>query len=69
MSTVYDPTRRVYTPVLACRSCGKPVYFGLTSGAKRAPFEVDDQGAPTRTLHFINCPDARRWSNRRVRPA
>jgi len=69
MTNVYDPTRRVYTPVLKCRSCNQPLYFGLTSGAKRAPFEVDEKGEPTRTLHFINCPDARRWSNRRVKPA
>ena len=69
MTNVFDPTRRVYTPVLKCRSCDKPVYFGLTSGAKRAPFEVAEDGTATRTLHFINCPDARRWSNRRVRSA
>ena len=68
MSAVYDPNRRIHTPVLACRSCQKPVYFGLTSGGKRAPFEIEN-GEPTRTLHFINCPDVRRWSNRRVRSA
>lgn len=69
MSVVYDPGRRVTTPVLACRSCGKPLYFSLTVGGKRAPFDIDDQGAPTRTLHFITCSDPRRWSNKRVRNA
>lgn len=69
MTVVYDEARRVTTPVLACRSCNKAVYFSLTVGGKRAPFEVDDDGKPTRTLHFVNCPDRRRWTNRRVRSA
>ena len=69
MTTVYDPARKVTTPVLACRSCGKALYFSFTSGGKRAPFEIDADGSPTRTNHFTNCPDARRWSNRRVRSA
>jgi hypothetical protein len=69
MTTVYDPLRRITTPVLACRSCGTPVYFGLTVGSKRAPFELGRAGEATRTLHFLNCPDSRRWTNRRVRSA
>jgi len=69
MTTVRDPARKVQTPVLACRSCGKPCYFSLTSGGKRAPFEIAEDGTPTRTLHFISCPDGRRWSNRRLRSA
>lgn len=68
MTVVYDPARKVHTPVLACRSCGQPCYFSMTSGGKRAPFEVEG-GEATRTLHFTKCPDARRWSNRRLRSA
>lgn len=67
MRMVRDPARKVFTQVLACRSCGKPCYFSLTSGGKRAPFEIDADGEPTRTLHFTTCPDARRWSNRRLK--
>lgn len=68
MSVIYDPARKVHTAVLACRSCGAPLYFSYTSGGKRAPFEIHD-GEATRTLHFTTCPDGRRWSNRRVRSA
>lgn len=62
MTVIYDEARRVTTPVMACRSCGKSIYFSLTLRGKRAPFEVDDDGKATRVNHFINCPDAKRWS-------
>lgn len=64
MTTVYDAARQVTTPVLACRSCGKPVYFSFTGAGKRAPFDVDSDGNPSRVIHFTTCPDAKRWTKR-----
>jgi len=69
MTVVYDPARKVHTSVLACRSCGKACYISFTSGGKRAPFELADDGTATRQLHFTTCPDSKRWSNRRLRSA
>ena len=62
MTTVHDPSRGVLTNVLACRVCGKPVYFGLTAKGKRCPYDVDDQGAPTRVSHFTTCEQVRVWT-------
>jgi hypothetical protein len=58
---IRDPARKVFTQVLACRSCQKPVYFSLSPQGKRAPYDVDAEGRPTREIHFIACPDAKRW--------
>jgi hypothetical protein len=64
MTVVHDPARDVYTQVAACRSCGAPVYWSLTTAGKRAPFDVDADGQPTRTNHFATCPHAAAWSKR-----
>jgi hypothetical protein len=69
MTVIYDPARRVHTEALPCRSCRTLVYFSFTSGGKRAPFEVDAEGNPTRTLHFLNCPDRERWTRHKRKPA
>ena len=58
---VRDPLRDVLCPVLPCRSCQKPVYFGYSDKGKRTPFELDEAGLPTRTNHFSTCPDRNLW--------
>lgn len=61
MTVVRDPGRRVFTDVLHCRSCDQAVYFSLSPAGKRAPFEIDAEGEPTRVNHFSKCPQAKTW--------
>ena len=67
MSTpmVRDPRRDVLCPILPCRSCAQPVYFGFSELGKRVPFEIDEAGEPTRVNHFSKCPDGKRWRKKR----
>jgi hypothetical protein len=62
VATVYDEVTQVTRPVMACRVCGKPVYFSLTAKGKRCPYDVDDDGQPTRTSHFTSCARVREWT-------
>lgn len=43
----------------ACRSCGKPIAWIVTSSGKKMPVELD-----TRESHFANCHDAGKWRKR-----
>jgi hypothetical protein len=61
---VRDPGRGVLTPVLACRSCKAPVYFGYGTSGRRTPFNLDDNHQPTRVSHFTTCSDPKRWSKK-----
>jgi len=67
VTVIYDPAVKVHTAVLPCRSCQQLVYFSLANSGKRTPFEVDDQGQPTRVNHFTTCPQAKTWSQRSKR--
>lgn len=67
MTVVYDPARRVLTPVLVCKDCGQACYFSMTSGAKRAAFEVDADVHATRQLHSSRCSNTKKWSNSRLK--
>ena len=57
-------------PIQRCRSCGAPIWWGVTAGGRRCPFDVHlaetswTRGAAERTAitHFSTCPDARGWS-------
>jgi len=65
VNLVRDETLGVYTHVLPCRSCGQPCYFSLNTQGKRAIYEVDDKGFPTRINHFTRCPEAKLWRKKR----
>jgi hypothetical protein len=67
MTAVYDSARRVMTPVLMCGSCGQTCYFSMTSGGKRAAFEIAADGSPTRQLHSVRCSNTRKWRNSRIK--
>jgi hypothetical protein len=67
MTAVFDEVRGVRTSVLACRVCGKPVYFSVTQAGKRCPYDVDDDGQATRTSHFTTCVNVRRWTDEHPR--
>lgn len=43
-----------------CRSCGAPVYWGVTAAGKRVPISV-----ATGESHFKDCKDAKSWTKRR----
>jgi hypothetical protein len=69
MATVYDETTRTTRSVLACRVCGKPVYFSFTARGKRCPYDVDVEGNPTRVSHFTSCVNVRTWTDQHPRAA
>ena len=68
MTTVRDPVRGVLAPVLPCRVCQKPVYFGWTAKGKRNPYDVDEEGEPTRVSHFTTCAEVRTWTAAHPKP-
>lgn len=53
-------------PVVACRSCGAPIWWGKTAAGKRNPFDVHFTASVERTAvtHFSTCPQAKSWSKR-----
>lgn len=63
MATVTNPLTRVTTPVLACRVCQKPVYFGFTAKGKRCPYDIVN-GEPTTVSHFTTCERIDDWRSR-----
>lgn len=50
--------------ITRCRSCGAPIWWGVTDAGKSCPFDVID-GQPTPTSHFKTCKDAKRWTRKR----
>jgi hypothetical protein len=52
------------TEIRACRSCGRPIYWGVTATGKRCPYDVVD-GVATTVSHFATCPDANSWRKSR----
>lgn len=55
-SMVRDPLADVLRPVVACRKCGGPIYWGFSQKGKRVPLDVDERGEPTRINHLSWCP-------------
>ncbi len=52
------------TPTIQfCRSCGAPIWWGLTRNGKPCPYDIVD-GEPTETSHFTTCPDAKAWTRK-----
>ncbi len=54
-----DQTARIQ----ACRSCGKPIWWGKTAAGKSCPFDVVGRER-TAVTHFSTCKDANDWSIR-----
>jgi len=51
MTSVRDPYRHVYTLVLSCGLCGRPIYLSETPKRKRVAFDVTEDNQPTRDVH------------------
>jgi hypothetical protein len=50
--------------VQACRSCGKPIWWGKTAAGKACCFDVYGRER-TAITHFSTCPDAKLWTKKR----
>lgn len=64
MTTIANPLTRVTTPVLPCRVCHQPVYFGFTAKGCRCPYDVVD-GEATTISHFTTCAKVDDWKDRK----
>lgn len=66
MTTITDPRSGVTALVKPCKVCNQPIYFGFTDKGKRCPFDVID-GQPTRTSHFVSCPEVAKFRESRAK--
>jgi len=64
MATVIDPRTGRAALIMPCRSCNRPVFFGLTAAGKRCPYDVVD-GEPTGESHFRTCTEPQKWSRKK----
>lgn len=52
----------------ACRSCGMPIVWGMTTAGKMIPLSLrtveEREGIKFVLSHFSDCPHAREWSRR-----
>jgi hypothetical protein len=62
MATVKDPETGRDALLQLCRVCFKQIYFGYTAKRRRCPYDVDENGEPTRVSHFTTCPNVRQWT-------
>jgi len=50
--------------IQACRSCGKPIWFGKTAAGRVCPFDVIGRERTAQT-HFSTCKTPELWSRKR----